>query len=137
MNIDSINNGVVIDHITAGRGMEIFRLLGLNELDCPVAIIKNASSKRMGKKDIIKIDSDLPVDLDIIGFVDPNATVNIIKGGKLCEKKFLDLPVRLKNVIKCKNPRCITATEQELDHIFALTDKENKVYRCLYCETKH
>ena len=136
MNIDSINNGVVIDHITAGLGMRLYELLKLDTLDASVAIIKNVTSKKMGKKDIIKIDADIEVDLDVIGFVDPDATVNIIKGGILVEKRSIDMPKTLVNVIKCKNPRCITSCEQELDHIFKLTDKENKVYRCLYCETK-
>ena len=136
MNIDSINNGVVIDHITAGLGMKLYELLKLDTLDASVAIIKNVTSKKMGKKDIIKIDADIEVDLDVIGFVDPDATVNIIKGGVLVEKRSIDMPETLVNVIKCKNPRCITSCEQELDHVFKLTDKENKVYRCLYCETK-
>ncbi len=136
MNIDSINNGVVIDHITAGLGMKLYELLKLGTLDVSVAIIKNVASKKMGKKDIIKIDADIDVDFNVIGFVDPEATVNIIKGGILIEKRSIDMPQTLVNVIKCKNPRCITSCEQELDHIFKLTDKENKVYRCLYCETK-
>lgn len=136
MNIDSINNGVVIDHITAGLGMKLYELLKLDTLDASVAIIKNVTSKKMGKKDIIKIDADIEVDFDVIGFVDPDATVNIIKGGVLVEKRSIDMPKTLVNVIKCKNPRCITSCEQELDHVFKLTDKENKVYRCLYCETK-
>ncbi len=136
MNIDSINNGVVIDHITAGLGMKLYELLKLDELDVSVAIIKNVTSKKMGKKDIIKIDADIAVDFDVIGFVDPEATVNIIKSGVLVEKKSIGMPQTLTNVIKCKNPRCISSCEQELDHIFKLTDKENKVYRCLYCETK-
>ncbi len=136
MNIDSIVNGVVIDHITAGRGMKLYELLGLDDLKCSIAIIKNVSSNKMGKKDIIKIDADIPVDFDVIGYVDPDVTVNIIKDGKLIEKKTIAMPETLTNVIKCKNPRCITSVEQEIDHIFKLTDKENKVYRCMYCETK-
>ncbi|MBQ8740387.1 MAG: aspartate carbamoyltransferase regulatory subunit [Clostridia bacterium] len=136
MNIDSIQNGVVIDHITAGLGMKLYELLDLASLDASIALIKNVSSKKMGKKDIIKIDADIPVDLDVIGFVDPDATVNIIKGGVLVEKRSIAMPETLTNVIKCKNPRCITSCEQELDHIFKLTDKEAKVYRCIYCETK-
>ena len=136
MNIDSIHNGVVIDHITAGSGMKLYELLGLGELDCSVAIIKNAVSRKKGKKDIIKIDAEIPVNLDIIGYVDPGATVNIIRDGKLVEKRELNLPDKLVNVLKCKNPRCITSCEQELDHVFKLTDKEHKVYRCVYCETK-
>ncbi|MBO4838724.1 MAG: aspartate carbamoyltransferase regulatory subunit [Lachnospiraceae bacterium] len=136
MNIDSIQNGIVIDHITAGKGMRLFELLGLDKLDASVAIIKNAHSEKRGKKDIIKIDADIPVDVDVIGFVDPGATVNVIRDGRLVEKRNIDMPDRLVNVIKCKNPRCITSTEQELDHVFKLTDRRNKVYRCLYCETK-
>ena len=136
MNIDSIQNGIVIDHITAGRGMELYDLLNLGALDVSIAIIKHVSSKKMGKKDIIKIDADIPVDLDVIGYVDPNATINIIKDGVLVDKKSLSLPERLVNVLKCKNPRCITSCEQELSHIFRLTDKEQKQYRCVYCETK-
>ena len=136
MNIDSIQNGIVIDHITAGKGMRLFELLGLDRLDASVAIIKNAHSEKRGKKDIIKIDADIPVDVDVIGFVDPGATVNVIRDGRLVEKRNIDMPDRLVNVIKCKNPRCITSTEQELDHIFKLTDRANNVYRCLYCETK-
>ena len=136
MNIDSIQNGIVIDHITAGKGMRLFELLGLDKLDASVAIIKNAHSEKRGKKDIIKIDADIPVDVDVIGFVDPGATVNVIRDGRLVEKRNIDMPDRLVNVIKCKSPRCITSTEQELDHVFKLTDRRNKVYRCLYCETK-
>lgn len=136
MNIDSIQNGMVIDHIRAGYGMRLYELLGLDELDVSIAIIKNVSSKKLGKKDIIKIDADIPVNLDIIGYIDPSATVNIIKDGKLTEKKVIGLPKTLINVIKCKNPRCITSTEQEINHIFKLTDEKNKIYRCAYCETK-
>ena len=136
MNIDSISNGVVIDHITAGRGMKLYELLGLDKLDCSVAIIKNVGSKKLGKKDIIKIDADIEINFDVIGYVDPNATVNVIRNGKLTEKLSIDMPETLKNVIKCRNPRCITSVEQELDNIFKLTDREEKVYRCIYCETK-
>ncbi len=136
MNIDSIQNGIVIDHITAGKGMKLYELLKLDGLDCSVAIIKNVTSKKMGKKDIIKIDADIPVNIDVIGYIDPDATVNIIKDGVRAEKMNIRMPAILTNVIKCKNPRCITTTEQELDHVFKLTDKENKVYRCVYCETK-
>ena len=136
MNVDSIKNGIVIDHITAGLGMTVYKLLGLDALDCPVAIIKNVSSRKMGKKDIIKIDADIELDLDILGYVDPGVTVNVIKESKLVEKKSIELPEKLVNVVKCKNPRCITTTEQELDHIFKLTDRKKRVYRCIYCETK-
>lgn len=136
MNIDSIKNGIVIDHITAGRSMKIYRLLGLESLDCSVALIKNVTSRKTGKKDIIKIDSDFDVDTDILGYVDPGVTVNIIRDGKIAEKRTLELPTELTDVLKCKNPRCITSTEQELPHIFRLTDREHRIYRCIYCETK-
>lgn len=136
MNIDSIQNGVVIDHIEAGCGMRLYDLLNLDELDASVAIIKNVQSKKMGKKDIIKIDADIKINLDVIGYVDPSATVNIIKDGILIEKLSIDMPETLVNVIKCKNPRCITSCEQELDQIFKLSDRANKEYRCIYCETK-
>lgn len=136
MNIDSITNGIVIDHITAGCGMRLYDLLGLDSLDVSVAIIKNVTSRKMGKKDIIKIDADIPLNFDVIGFVDPDATVNIIRDGVLEKKLSISMPETLTNVIKCKNPRCITSTEQELDQIFKLTDPKSKTYRCLYCETK-
>ena len=136
MNIDSIQNGIVIDHIKAGKSMDMYRFLQLDQLSCSVAIIKNVNSRKMGKKDIIKIDADIPVDLDVIAYVDPGATVNIIRHGELVEKRQIELPKTLTDVIFCKNPRCITSTEQELRHIFRLTDRENKVYRCIYCETK-
>lgn len=136
MNIDAIKNGIVIDHITPGRGMELFRLLALEELDCTVALIKNVSSRKMGKKDIIKIDAAIDLNMDILGYVDRDVTVNIIRDGNIVEKKQIALPERLTNVIYCKNPRCITSTEQELPHVFRLTDAENRVYRCLYCEVR-
>ena len=136
MNIDSIKTGIVLDHITAKKGMEIYRYLGLDELDCTVAIIRNVKSRKMGRKDIIKIDEDIDIDLDILGYIDPGATVNIIKDGLLVEKKKLELPEMLVGVIKCSNPRCITSVEPDLDHIFSLTDKQNRVYRCAYCEAK-
>lgn len=136
MHIDSIKNGVVIDHIKAGKSMEVYYHLELDKLDCTVAIIKNVSSKKMGHKDIIKIDSEMEVDLDVLGYIDPDITVNIIKNEVLCEKKKLTLPNQIKDVIKCKNPRCITTTEQDLPHIFKLTDAATKTYRCIYCETK-
>lgn len=136
MNVDSIKNGFVIDHISAGKGMRLYNLLGLDALDITVAIIKNVPSKLMGKKDIIKIDALLDLDLDLIGYAEPGATVNVIKNGELIEKKTLELPQKLTNVIKCKNPRCISQTEQELDQVFCLSDKMNRTYRCIYCETK-
>ena len=135
MKIDEIKNGIVIDHIPAGRGMTLYELLGLDSLDCPIAFIKNAPSAKMGKKDTIKIDADISVNFDIVGYVAPSVTINIIKDSAICEKKSVSLPETLKNVIKCKNPRCITTVEQELDHIFKLTDVEKGVYRCIYCET--
>ena len=136
MRIDAIKNGLVIDHIEAGKAMEIVGLLKLDMLECPIAIIKNAPSKRLGKKDIIKIDADIELNTDILGYIDPNITVNVIKDGVIVEKKHVELPEMLKDVISCKNPRCISSCEQELPQIFKLTDKENRVYRCLYCETK-
>lgn len=136
MKIDAIHRGIVLDHIKAGRAMDIYRYLHLDELQCPVAIIKNARSEAMGLKDIIKIDDEIDIDLDVVGFVDPGTTVNIIKDGVVVEKKRLELPERLVNVIRCKNPRCITSVEQELPQIFTLTDEETRTYRCLYCETK-
>ena len=136
MNIDSIQNGVVIDHITAGNGMRLYSLLGLDSLDVSVAIIKNVVSRKMGKKDIIKIDADIPVDFQVIGYVDPGATLNIIRDGKLVSKQAVEMPDRLVDVIRCYNPRCITSTEQELKQIFKLTDRKKGIYRCLYCEAK-
>lgn len=136
MNIDSIKNGIVIDHIPAGLGMDIYNLLCLDALDCSVALIKNAQSGKLGKKDIIKIDADIDINMDILGYIAPGVTVNIIKGGERVEKRSIALPEKLVNVIRCKNPRCITSTEQELPHIFKLTDKANRVYRCLWCETQ-
>ena len=136
MHIDSIKNGFVLDHIKAGKSMEIYNHLELDKLDCTVAILKNVHSKKMGSKDIIKIDSDMKIDLDVLGYIDSDITVNIIKDGVLSEKKKLTLPAQIKDVIKCKNPRCITTTEQDLPHIFKLTDPASKTYRCIYCETK-
>ena len=136
MTVDSIQNGIVIDHIAAGCGMKLYHLLGLEHAEAPVAIMMNVTSHKLGKKDIIKIDADIPVNLDVIGYVDPGVSVNIIRGGQLVEKRRIDMPELLTNVIFCKNPRCITSVEQELKHVFKLTDRKNKVYRCLYCETK-
>lgn len=136
MFVDSINNGIVIDHITAGKALVLYNLLELDSKDCTVAIIKNVASGKMGKKDIIKIDADISVNTDILGYVDPDVTVNIIKGGKIVEKKNISLPEKLTNVIFCKNPRCITSTEQELPHIFNLSSAKNRIYRCAYCEAK-
>ncbi|MGI6686904.1 MAG: aspartate carbamoyltransferase regulatory subunit [Christensenellales bacterium] len=137
MNIDSIKNGIVIDHIKAGQGMKIYDFLDLGKLDCSVAIIKNASSNKMGKKDIIKIDSDLSsVDLNALGYIDPNITINVIKNSQRVKKYHPELPDTITNIIHCKNPRCITSTEQELPHIFKLIDREKDEYRCIYCESK-
>lgn len=136
MNIDSIKNGIVIDHIIAGKSMELYQFLGLENIDSSIAIIKNVVSKKMGRKDIIKIDADISINLDVLGYIDPDTTVNIIKDGKLVEKHHPELPEKLINVISCKNPRCITTTEQEIKQIFKLTDKDSRTYRCIYCESK-
>ena len=136
MIIDAIKNGIVIDHIAAGKAMELYKILGLGELDCTVAILKNVVSGKLGRKDIIKIDRVLDLDWDVIGYVDPNITVNIIMDGRRVEKRQLKLPETITNVIRCKNPRCITSVEQELPQVFKLTDREKRVYRCLYCETQ-
>ena len=134
MNIDSIHNGVVLDHIQAGKSMDIYKHLHLEKLDCSVAIIRNARSARQGKKDIIKIDSPLELDLDVLGYIDPNITVNIIRNGERVDKKHVALPQTLVNVIRCHNPRCITVAEPQLDAIFRLSDAEQRTYRCVYCE---
>ena len=135
MRIDPIKNGIVIDHIDAGKGMAVYNFLSLGDLDCTVALIKNVPSKKTGKKDIIKIDAALELDFNVLGYIAPEVTVNIIKDGVTIEKKRLELPETVKNVIKCKNPRCITSIEQEIDHVFKLVDKENRIYRCIYCES--
>lgn len=138
LNISGIENGVVLDHIPAGMSMELYRYLHLDKLDCQVAIIRNATSQKMGKKDILKISDPVDhIDLDVIGFLDHNITVNIIKDNKVVEKRDLELPKKLVNVIKCKNPRCITSIEQELPHVFFLADEEHATYRCKYCEEKY
>ena len=136
MIIGQIKDGIVLDHIAAGKGMEIYHVLGLSERKCTVALIQNADSVKMGKKDIIKIDEVIELNFDVLGYIDPGITVNIIRDGKLAKREHLALPERVKDVIRCKNPRCITSTEQELPHIFCLSDADKKVYRCLYCETK-
>ena len=135
MIIDSIQNGIVIDHITAGKAMELYNILGLDKLDCTVAILKNVTSGKLGRKDIIKIDSPMEVDLDVLGYIDPNITVNIIRNGVRVEKKHLELPKKLVNVIHCNNPRCITVAEPQRDAIFLLSDPATHTYRCAYCET--
>ena len=135
MNVDSLEQGIVIDHIQAGKSMEIYKIMQLGKLDCSVAIIKNAKSKKSGKKDIIKIENTTDVDFDVLGFIDPNSTDNIIKGGKIAEKKHMHMPQQVVNVVQCKNPRCITSIEQELPHVFKLVDGEK--YRCIYCEDEY
>ncbi len=137
LNIDSIQNGIVLDHIRAGLGMRIYDLLELGKLDCCVAIIKNARSGKMGKKDIIKIEGDIDINLDVLGFVDENITVDVIENGELVRKTKLQLPKTLKNVIRCKNPRCVTSSEEGIDHIFYLCDEATHRYRCLYCEQEY
>lgn len=136
MNIGQIKDGIVLDHITAGNSMNIYNVLNLDKLDCTVALIKNAESAKMGKKDIIKISTHMDIDLDILGYLDPGVTVNIIREGKVAERRHLELPQRVVNVIRCKNPRCITSVEREIVHEFKLTDPAKKVYRCIYCEQK-
>lgn len=137
MNIDSIRRGIVLDHIKAGRSMDIYQHLHLDELSCSVAIIKNVKSEAMGRKDIIKIDDNISIDLDVLGFIDPGITVNIIEDGRIAEKKHLNLPQQLINVIRCKNPRCITSVESALDQVFRLADEKRRVYRCIYCDAEN
>ena len=137
MIIDSIQNGIVIDHITAGKAMELYNILGLDKLDCTVAILKNVTSGKLGRKDIIKIDQLIDLDFDVLGYVDPNITVNIVKDGKMVDKKHMALPERLTNVIQCKNPRCITSIERGVPQRFRLANPERRVYRCEYCDTEH
>ena len=137
MNIDGVNTGIVLDHIKAGKSMQIYELLGLDKINNCVAIIQNADSAKYGKKDIIKIDRIIDLDFDVLGYIDSNITVNIVKDGKLERKHHMELPQTLKNVVKCKNPRCITSVEQEIVHICKLVDRENKVYRCIYCDAEY
>jgi aspartate carbamoyltransferase regulatory subunit len=137
MNIDGVNTGIVLDHITAGKGLRIYELLGLDRVDCTVAIIQNASSTKYGRKDIIKVDGEIELDLDILGYIDQHITVDMIKDKKLVRKLHVDLPDRLRGVITCHNPRCITSVEQGIDHEFYLADRAHKVYRCLYCDTEY
>ncbi len=138
LNISGLSEGIVLDHIEAGRSLDIYYHLGLDKLECQVAIIKNARSSKMGRKDIIKIEGGLDkLDLQILGYIDHNITVNIIQDNKIIEKKTLKLPQKITNIIKCKNPRCITSIEQELPHVFYLADEQREVYRCLYCEEKY
>lgn len=135
MIIGAIRDGIVLDHITAGRGMDVYNILGLGKLDCTVAMIKNADSEKMGKKDIIKVGKVIDLDFDVLGYIDPGITVNIIEDGKLAKRRRLSLPATIKDIIRCKNPRCITSTEQELRHEFRLVNAERKLYRCIYCES--
>lgn len=138
LNVGQIEEGFVLDHIKAGKSLSIYKHLGLDKLDCTVAIIKNARSNKMGKKDILKVECDInTLNLDIIGFIDHNITVNVIKNNEIVEKLPLSLPRKIKNVLKCKNPRCITSIEQELPHVFILTDEKKEIYRCKYCEEKY
>lgn len=137
LNIDSVEKGLVIDHIQAGKAMEIYHYLNLDKMDCSVAIIKNAKSKKLGRKDIIKVENNIDMDLKVLGFIDPNITINIIDNSVIIKKINLELPSEIDNVVKCKNPRCITSVEQEIVHKFKLTDKEKKIYRCVYCDTAY
>ena len=136
MIIGTITDGIVIDHIPAGRAMELYGYLNLDKLDCEVALIKNAPSEKYGRKDILKIDDDIDIDLDVLGYLDPGITVNIIEDGRIREKKHLALPERLTNVIRCRNPRCITTTESSLDQVFRLVNPAGRVYRCVYCDAE-
>lgn len=137
LSVDSIERGLVIDHIKAGKSMDLYHYLNLDKIDCSVAIIKNVKSNKMGRKDIIKIEDRVDINLDLLGFIDENITVNIIDGGRIIEKKTLTLPEQVSGVIKCKNPRCITSVEQEITHVFKLVDKERRIYRCAYCEQEY
>ncbi len=137
LNIDSVEKGLVIDHIEAGKAMEIYHYLNLDKMDCSVAIIKNAKSKKFGKKDIIKVENNIDMDLQVLGFIDPNITINVIDNSVIIDKINLELPQEVENVVRCKNPRCITSIEQEIVHKFKLTDKEKKIYRCVYCDTAY
>ena len=135
MRVDSVKNGIVIDHIACGKAMQIYNMLSLDKLDCTVAILKNVPSGKMGKKDIIKIDRDIEINFDVLGFISPNITVDIVKNGKVSEKKHIALPEKLIDILKCRNPRCITSTEQDIKHIFKLADREKGIYRCIYCDS--
>ena len=134
MKIDSIQNGIVLDHITAGMALRVYKDLELDKLDCSIAVLQNVKSSKMGKKDILKIDKEYDINLDVLGYIDPDITVSIIKDGQTVEKKKLALPHKLVNIKRCKNPRCITSVETGIPHIFKLTDENNRVYRCIYCE---
>ena len=136
MRVDSVKNGIVIDHIACGKAMQIYNMLSLDKLDCTVAILKNVPSGKMGKKDIIKIDRDIEINFDVLGFISPNITVDIVKNGKVSEKKHIALPEKLIDILKCRNPRCITSTEQDIKPIFKLADREKGIYRCIYCDSE-
>ncbi|MBQ2679127.1 MAG: aspartate carbamoyltransferase regulatory subunit [Firmicutes bacterium] len=136
MNVDGVKTGIVLDHIKAGKSREIYNYLGLDKLDCAIAMLQNVSSTKYGKKDIIKIDSDIALDFDVLGYIDSNITVNLVKDGKLVEKLHMELPETLTDVLKCKNPRCITSVEQEITHIFKLSDRKKRIYRCAYCDAE-
>ncbi len=136
MRVDEIKNGIVIDHITAGRAMQIYTLLGLDNIESTVAVLQNVPSKKMGKKDIIKIDCIMDINFDVLGFISPNITVDTVRGGTVTEKKHINLPDELTDILHCKNPRCITSTEQDIHHVFRLTDREKGIYRCVYCDTR-
>ena len=136
MRVDEIKNGIVKDHITAGRAMQIYTLLGLDNIESTVAVLQNVPSKKMGKKDIIKIDCIMDINFDVLGFISPNITVDTVRGGTVTEKKHINLPDELTDILHCKNPRCITSTEQDIHHVFRLTDREKGIYRCVYCDTK-
>ena len=137
LKIDSVEKGLVIDHIQAGKGMEVYKYLNLDKLESSVAIIKNAKSNKLGKKDIIKVENEIDIDLKVLGFIDPNITINVIENDKIVDKIKLQLPEEITDVVKCKNPRCITSIEQEISHIFKLTNKKDKTYRCIYCDTAY
>ena len=136
MRVYEIKNGIVIDHITAGRAMQIYTLLGLDNIESTVAVLQNVPSKKMGKKDIIKIDCIMDINFDVLGFISPNITVDTVRGGTVTEKKHINLPDELTDILHCKNPRCITSTEQDIHHVFRLTDREKGIYRCVYCDTR-
>lgn len=136
MRVDSMKDGMVIDHIACGKAMDIYSMLSLDKLDCAIALLQSVPSKKMGKKDIIKIDRILDINFDALGFISPNITVDIVRGGEVVEKKHIELPEKLTDILVCKNPRCITSVEQDIHHVFRLTDKEKGIYRCIYCDTK-
>ena len=136
MRVDSMKNGMVIDHIACGKAMDIYSMLSLDKLDCAVALLQSVPSKKMGKKDIIKIDCILDINFDALGFISPNITIDIVRDGEVVEKKHIELPETLTDILACKNPRCITSVEQDIHHVFRLTDKEKGTYRCIYCDTK-